>query len=529
MKKAILLFVAVLSQFANGVKAQSGMPYLNESAGNDYTPVAGPDSAVYRFFGGELMKIDKHKNVLWTRKFNGFSINNILLSKTGSLFFKGAVNIIGKMNAQTGNVVWVKQFGTYTYHNGINQITEGAYFDQLLLNRNNNLLLSGTSGFMSSSAFCLELDTNGTILQQDVLIQTQTEAIEHFNLINDSAGYYNFLVKTKSVSGTGSHKVYLFQYNSQTHQHNGTLRLVDNFNGLYETYKFYKSQLNPNDVYIASSYSIPGSEYSVVRKLNTSGMIGTFTLPNCFNSARWSLNETKNGNASFLIPPMFTATSPVQPRYTFITLDPVFNRLTGLQTNTLTSQFASLFILPFYDQSVFVETVDFNSPGGLVNLFDVNSPPVCIQSFSQGIAALCTNSNCGFPVVSYTGAFGGTALVSPVQAAFTSSVLTPSVTSVPGALSFNYCSIVLGEEERKAAVWSSSIVYPSPASSVITVKLKEQEVYSIAIMDAQGREVKRFNGAGTVFNIDLTNWASGLYFVTIQSNGKNEVLKFVKE
>lgn len=88
MKKAILLFVAVLSQFANGVMAQTGMPYLNESAGNDYTPVAGPDSAVYRFFGGELMKIDTHKNVLWTRKFNGFLLIIFCYLKRGVCFLR---------------------------------------------------------------------------------------------------------------------------------------------------------------------------------------------------------------------------------------------------------------------------------------------------------------------------------------------------------------------------------------------------------------------------------------------------------
>lgn len=77
-------------------------------------------------------------------------------------------------------------------------------------------------------------------------------------------------------------------------------------------------------------------------------------------------------------------------------------------------------------------------------------------------------------------------------------------------------------------------IYPNPFSSHITLEAGNDEVESVTLSDVLGRNVKSIsidnqNVTGNQFTIDLSDLKSGIYFCSVQSKGKVEVLNIVKE
>ena len=76
--------------------------YLNASTGNKDEYPVDKDTNIYMFQGGRLTKTDKNFNVIWSYTYTGVSFTNLLLSKTGSIYFiegNGITNkYFGKIN-----------------------------------------------------------------------------------------------------------------------------------------------------------------------------------------------------------------------------------------------------------------------------------------------------------------------------------------------------------------------------------------------------------------------------------------------
>ena len=71
-------------------------------------------------------------------------------------------------------------------------------------------------------------------------------------------------------------------------------------------------------------------------------------------------------------------------------------------------------------------------------------------------------------------------------------------------------------------------IYPSPAFDKISINYPEQlSVKSFSIVDIQGKE-KYFQNS-KVTEVDISHWNTGIYFVTIISEGRNYTSKFIKQ
>lgn len=83
----------------------------------------------------------------------------------------------------------------------------------------------------------------------------------------------------------------------------------------------------------------------------------------------------------------------------------------------------------------------------------------------------------------------------------------------------------------KESVTSENGLYPNPNKGVFTINLgfENQNEISVAIYDTQGKSVYKSIAQGVLFEINLPNLPSGLYFVKLQGKDYEETLKFVKE
>jgi hypothetical protein len=160
-------------------------PYLNASTGNANEFIIDADSNIIMFHGNRVEKLDKNFNPIWINSYTGLTFKNLLMSKTGSLYFitKDATGKLGKIEAN-GNLSWCKALPTYTVlDNGSTQSVAITAASQLMLDRNNNLVVTGPAPM-----YLLKLDTSGTLLK----LKTITSFVdpETSNIISDSAGVY---------------------------------------------------------------------------------------------------------------------------------------------------------------------------------------------------------------------------------------------------------------------------------------------------------------------------------------------------
>nr|MBP9795337.1 T9SS type A sorting domain-containing protein [Chitinophagales bacterium] len=77
-------------------------------------------------------------------------------------------------------------------------------------------------------------------------------------------------------------------------------------------------------------------------------------------------------------------------------------------------------------------------------------------------------------------------------------------------------------------------IYPNPAQSefLINFDLATSEEINIAVVDLLGREINtvtnsNLSAGNHSYTVDVTNFANGIYFVKMESNGVNQTVKFV--
>jgi hypothetical protein len=74
------------------------------------------------------------------------------------------------------------------------------------------------------------------------------------------------------------------------------------------------------------------------------------------------------------------------------------------------------------------------------------------------------------------------------------------------------------------------LIYPNPAKEEITVSFeKEGTSTSVIITNITGQIVAEFDMMDPSNTIDISNYAAGMYFITVEMNGEAYVEKFIKE
>jgi hypothetical protein len=76
--------------------------------------------------------------------------------------------------------------------------------------------------------------------------------------------------------------------------------------------------------------------------------------------------------------------------------------------------------------------------------------------------------------------------------------------------------------------FTSISVYPNPATDVLYVKLSSSN-YSVEVINLIGEVVLKAENKSNTTSIELSNLKSGVYFLTIASDGQQKQMKFVKQ
>ncbi len=539
MKKFTFVFVIMVLSLLS--KAQTGMPYLNYSAGNEGQSVTGTDSSVYAFKNNRLMKISKNLNIVWANDYSGLNFKNLLLSKTGSLFFLTG-DKIGKINAATGNLVWAKTLGSISYTYNTAPQNWPITPNQLLLNRNNELVVTGITiaGGAYYTGFIMKLDTNGTNASGSAVYPTNSSNVklDNLHIISDSLGFYKCYFSTYN-SFTGTYG-YIFTYNSNLNTINPNLQQVDSYllpspTGFASAVaNFRKSITNSNNFYVVCSLTnLSGINYSVdVRKYTSLKQLRRFNLSGVGNNYLYtSFCEDKSGSVTFALK-KFNPNNPANTEYAVVNLDTNLNRTSASLFYTEPGFFPiyNESLYHFYQQNTYLDSRGAIFPTNQISLFNTHTPPACVQNFTLGSTTICTNA-CGFLNVTISQALSISTSSIPLTATYSLTSFASSLTPVSLPINQNYCAIVLGTEDRFLDATSSLQLYPNPSNQFVTIEQPSNEDLSITIENSLGQVVKQLQSSQLQTTIDLKDLASGWYAVKANSaNGKEvKVFKLIKE
>ncbi|NQZ36194.1 MAG: T9SS type A sorting domain-containing protein, partial [Crocinitomicaceae bacterium] len=79
-------------------------------------------------------------------------------------------------------------------------------------------------------------------------------------------------------------------------------------------------------------------------------------------------------------------------------------------------------------------------------------------------------------------------------------------------------------------IGNSITVYPNPTSGMFTVSLGELKGASISVLDLSGKEIYTLSHVNDDHvEISLNNYSNGVYFVHVQSNEQQKIIKLVKQ
>jgi hypothetical protein len=517
MKK---IFTLILIFFVCFFNAQI-LPYLNASTANNNEFPVDADTNIYMFHGNRLVKTDKNFNTIWANTYSGLNFSNLLLSKTGSIYFiakNGSASIyFGKLNPN-GSVSWVKT--TQTINAILSTTTSTSYtlnLASLLLDRNNNLLLSGDN-------FLLKTDTLGNGIKLKVFNGNMgTTPMQGLSIISDSAGIYK-LAGAGTMALSGGSGVSIYSFSDIT---NAFTSVKNHLTGSYQSFSwgFTRSRFANNFYARLQGYSIPASiPINQLAKFDISGNAKWFkAISNAYmNPAQiaFYVNENNNGDLFYA-----TGTYNSNVLYTsaFLKLDS-----NGVGNNFQTAMLYNYNIGPsFY-------AVPSHAPHSIydgIYYFDVSgysfpNNPLTIQKFSSALTFSCSHT-----ITDNSGNAGPTftqSMVSPtIQpiTSFTLSNFSTSATSVTFSVNLNFCLVTGANDQSLMA--NDVFITPNPAQDKLKIKLSNDlTTDEIEIIDVNCRVIGKYYSTSEIYVNELT---PGIYFLNIKAGHTTLRKKFLKE
>lgn len=497
------------------------LPYLNASTANNNEFPVDADTNIYMFHGNRLVKTDKNFNTIWAKTYSGLNFSNLLLSKTGSMYFiaknGSSAFYFGKLNPN-GSVNWVKT--TQTVNAILSGTTSTSYtlnLVSLLLDRNNNLLLSGDN-------FLLKTDTLGNELKLKVFNSVMgSTQLEGLSIICDSAGIYK-LAGGGTIALSGGSGIGIYSFSDITNAFTGVKNhLTGNYNSF--SWGFTRSKFANSFYARLQGYSIPtGIPFNQLAKFDISGNTKWFKgISNTYmNPAQiaFYVNESNNGDLFYA-----TGTYNSNVLYTsaFLKLDS-----NGVGNNFQTAMLYNYNIGPsFY-------AVPSHAPHSIYNgsyYFDVSgysfpNNPLTIQKFSSALTFSCSNT-----ITGSSGNAGPTFTQSSVSPAiqpitsFTLNNFTTSVTPITFSVNLNFCLVM---NVKDNSLMSNEIsITPNPAQDKLKIKLSNDLIADvIEIIDVNGKLIGKYYSAS---EINVNELSSGIYFLNIKTGNTILKKKFLKE
>lgn len=536
--KKIILFSLILAS-SHLLKAQT-FPYLNASTGNKNEFIVDVDSNIFMFHGTLLEKYDKNFNPIWAKNYSGLKFSNLLLSKTGSLFFIAwglGYNVFGKLDG-IGNLNWCKALPTYTtVISGNTQTVSLQYADQMLLDRNNNLIITGTGPGIQTiggGMYFLKLDTLGNFIKLRVSANTYMPDPNESMIINDVNGVY-------TVSSWG--------YESEGGGGFGLDNIVYKYAELTDS--IINNTFFPMG-YVNSGYSV--SNQHVIKSKHNSDTYYTTICNSFYNSAlnnTFNLTKVKGSTNVFRI--QFQILSPYlmtfqnleeddsKNVFLSIAVENIYNNysyekwLIKLDSNGVSDNIKHLVVQhPAASSSYssqFADTITQLQHHFGNNFFYSLKPnfsasdPLTIIKMDTTIGSYCSPSASISITSSSSNYFTNNSTTVTSVSSVTLSPVASTVTSVSNfSVIINSCLPLWTKEFE---LNHSISIFPNPTTNKLNIHHSENfSIIESSIFDITGKLVA-FNNHQAI--IDVSKLNSGIYFIKVITDKGEFSQKFIKE
>ncbi|HRD40023.1 MAG TPA: T9SS type A sorting domain-containing protein [Bacteroidia bacterium] len=511
MIKRLLLLIAIIASISS--QAQT-FPYLNASTGNENEFPVDKDTNIYMFHGDRLVKTDKNFNVIWANTYSGLSFSNLLLSKTGSIYFVAKDNSgnyahVGKILGN-GSLSWV--IGNLSVTIPPYSFTSvGFPPNSIMLDRNNNLIVSGLFGVYGPSVtvstnFYLKLDTNG--VSNKLRIFKLNSAYRNFSIASDSSGMIKFVGSGGFMGDLG-----IYRYNDFLDQFSSCKRNPG------RNYDYFYRSKSGSDYYLLAQSAVSTTSFATIMKLDEN------------SNFKWANNLYTSSYGSILLPKSFeenvdgssivsVATTP----YAW-TISSGCIRLdkNGVPDNYFSTMFngywgGSLFRLKSTPRIIYKGNYYYDVLG---DYYPNN--PLTIQKLDSNL-----NYSCGLNVnrdTISTPAFSN--FISEVPtivsiSGYTISLITASVSVSPFSINQNYCLVMNSEENLDKGKTNLS---PNPAHSKLVIHANDK-IESVEVYDISGKLISTHSNTN---EIDVSELTQGMYFLRMNFGNEIVTKKFIKE
>jgi hypothetical protein len=534
--KYLLTTLTFLISFS--VSAQS-FPYLNASSGNWAEFPVDKDTNIYMFHGNRLTKTDKNFNIMWANNYSGLNFSNILLSKTGCMFFI-AGNHIGRIESN-GTLTWCKDLQSVPVAIGASNFSYGATgLYSVFLDHNNELVVTGsaTAALTSTTtAFYLKTDTNGLALK---LMPFSGDITDQTTITHDSSGYYRFFSVGWIPKFDACNEIAFSVFNDVTNAF-VSHRFVsacgsDNYNnGLDVTWKgcrYMKSRFSDN-FYIHMAY------------VSDNGYYPRIDIMKCKRNGTplWRLeynNYQNNFGSAFPTGSQF----PIESRSGDLLLALVTNTGTnagafkldsnGVINNSgidlLTSNATyTTYVMPYHHHPHSIQTIYGNK---YYEDIDSNSTfsPLIISNFTSTSSDACHSpATCSSTLfTSFVTNTYSNPSVQPVSS-FTVNSFTSTVSPTSFSLNFKYCTMHdtlrdVGFTKNRPIV-NELKLFPNPTSKELIIETMHYQ--SLVVTDIFGKIVLEQNYYSP--KISVQHLPNGFYFLKLRSETDFYTIRFIKE
>lgn len=530
-----LLFISfIFLATLNSINAQV-FPYLNASTGNENEFIVDADSNVYMFHKNIIEKFDKNFNPIWINSYSNLYFKNLLLSKTGSMFFIAtdfSVDVLGKIESN-GNLTWCKTTPNYTAMVGSNTQTITPSADQILLDRNNNLIVTGVTHINTSNLYFLKLDTLGNLIKLRSFENSFFTDAKESMVVTDINGIYTVSSWGFGYAGGASYNLYnfIYKYSDATNLIIGDPLLKIG--------------------YVNAGYHV--SNEHIIKSKNNSDIFYTTICNSFYNS---SLNNTFNlrklKDTTALWNMEFQILSPYLMSVQNIEEDNLKNVFLSIIVTDVTNYSYERWVIKLDSNGVSDNTKqiivkhpgssNMNQVADTITQFQHHfgknyfysikpvfslSDPLTIIKMDSTIGSYCSSSGTIsiIPSTNYIDNHDG---IGTIVTAIVSSTLTTVPSTINSVLGFSInVSNCLPQNVNRLNDIAFISLYPNPVQNILTIKsTKDYIINEVNIFDVTG---KRLSYLYENKSIDISNLNKGIYFIKIKTDQGEFSQKFIKE
>ncbi|MEL6943404.1 MAG: T9SS type A sorting domain-containing protein, partial [Bacteroidota bacterium] len=79
------------------------------------------------------------------------------------------------------------------------------------------------------------------------------------------------------------------------------------------------------------------------------------------------------------------------------------------------------------------------------------------------------------------------------------------------------------------AIEEAILIYPNPTNDQLFIEMEQAGNANIQVLDMLGRQVNQYNFDRSTFQLNMTTLPSGIYYISIEKDGKYWIEKVIKE